>query len=102
MGRKILHNYNKSQRKSGDKRGKIGLQLPIMDKNGTYLSVGDMIQYGKYYEGRLLFNPSYNQYGVAIRWSMWYGDDEYNIDSYGKFVDIPMDNGARMEIEKIA
>lgn len=26
---------------------------------------------------------------------------KYNIDSYGKFIVIPMDNGARMELEMI-
>ena len=33
--------------------------------------------------------------------SMWYGDDEYDINSYGKFIKIPLDNGAKMQIEKI-
>lgn len=29
-----------------------------------------------------------------------YGDDKYDINSYGKFIDIPMDNGTKMEIKK--
>ena len=32
---------------------------------------------------------------------MWYGTDKYDIKSYGKFVAIPMNNGARMKIEQI-
>ena len=38
---------------------------------------------------------------MALDYSMWHGDDKYNIHSYGKFIDIPMDNGAKMEIELI-
>lgn len=72
-----------------------------MDKHRTYLSVGDEIRYGEY-KGILLYNYHYEQYGVALSYSMCYGDDKYNIDSYGTFIEIPMDNGARMEIELIS
>lgn len=98
--RKILKNNKKSKRIHGTTKGKIGTLLSIMDKNGYFLSVGDSIRYGKY-QGILLYNPEYSQYGVAIDGSMWYGDDPYNIGSYGKFIDIPMDNGGRMNIELI-
>lgn len=98
--RKILKNSKKSKRLNGTTKGKIGTQLNIMDKFGNYLSVGDEINYGEY-NGILLYNYSYKQYGVALDYSMWYGNDKYNIDSYGKFIEIPMDNGARMELEKI-
>lgn len=82
------------------KKGKIGMQLCIIDKFRNLLNVGDDIKYGEY-KGVLLYNHHYEQYGIALDYSMWYGDDKYNIDSYGKFVKIPMDNGARMEIEKL-
>ena len=36
--------------------------------------------------GILLYNHYYDQYGVALDYSMWYGNDKYNIDSYGKFI----------------
>lgn len=98
--KKILKNTNKSKRLSGSKKGIIGTQLCLIDKSGNLLSVGDDIRYGEY-RGVLLYNHHYDQYGVAIKDSMWYGDDKYNIDSYGKFVGIPMDNGARMEITKL-
>ena len=65
------------------------------------LSVGDEIKYWQY-KGILLYNHYYNQYGIALDYSMWYRADKYDIDSYGKFIDIPMDNGARMEIELIS
>jgi len=72
----------------------------LTDRFGNLLSVGDEIKYGKY-RGILLYNYHYEQYGVALDYSMWYGDDKYNIDSYGKFIEIPMDNGTRIELEKI-
>lgn len=98
--RKILKNNNKSKRISGSVKGKIGTPLNILDKYMNYLFVGDEVKYGEY-KGILLYNHHYGQYGVALDYSMWYGNDKYNIDSYGKFIDIPMDNGARMEIELI-
>ena len=99
--RKILKNNNKSKRINGTTKSKIGTPLNIVDKHMNNLSVGDEIKYGKY-KGMLLYNHHYNRYGAALDYSMWYGNDKYNIDSYGKFIDIPMDNGARMEIELIS
>ena len=99
--RKIFKNNSKSKRISGTNKGKIGIQLCILDKVGNSLLVGDEIKYGKY-KGVLLYNYHYDQYGVAVEDSMWYGDDKHNIDSYGKFIEIPMDNGARMELEVIS
>lgn len=99
--RKVLKNNNKSKRLNGTNKGKIGTQLYILDKFGNSLSVGDEIKYGKY-KGILLYNYHYDQYGIALSDSMWYGDDICNIDSYGKFIEIPMDNGARMELELIS
>ena len=98
--RKILKNNKKSKRLNGTSKGKIGTILGIQDKNGEYLVVGDFISYGDY-TGFLLYNHHYDRYGVALSYSMWYGDDKFNIDSYGKFIEIPMDNGARMELEKL-
>ena len=97
---KILNNYNKSKRISVTSKGRVGTMLKLLDKNRSILSVGDTIKYGEY-KGVLLYNHHYDEYGVALDYSMWYGDDKYNIDSYGKFISIPMDNGARMELEKV-
>lgn len=96
--RKILNNYRKSKRINGMKNGKIGSPTSLIDKNGTSIKVGDSVKYGER-KGILLFNPSCGKYGIALEHSMWYGDDKYDISSYGKFVPIPLDNGARMEIE---
>ena len=97
---KVLNNYCKTKRLNGTSKGKIGTLLQLMDKNRELLSIGDTVRYGEY-KGVLLYNHHLEQYGVALDYSMWYGDDKYNIDSYGKFIEIPMDNGARMEIEKL-
>lgn len=97
---KVLNNYGKSKRLNGTSKGKIGTVLRLIDKNREILSVGDTVRYGEY-KGVLLYNHHTGQYGVALDYSMWYGDNKYNIDSYGKFIEIPMDNGARMEIEKL-
>lgn len=97
---KVLNNYNKSKRLNGTSKSRIGTVLHLMDRNKEILSVGDTVRYGEY-QGVLLYNHHYDQYGIALDYSMWYGDDKYNIDSYGKFINIPMDNGARMEIEKL-
>ena len=98
--RKVLNNPNKSKRISGTTKGKVGTVLSLLDKNKETLCVGDFVKYSGYH-GILLYNHYSDEYGVALDYSMWYGDDKYNIDSYGKFLAIPMDNGARMEIEKL-
>lgn len=98
--RKILKNKNKSERMHGAPKGKIGVMLNIVDKNNILLSVGDHVKYGNY-RGVLLYNYHCGQYGIALDESMWYGDNLYDINSYGKFVEIPLDNGAKMELEKL-
>lgn len=98
--RKILKNNYKSKRLNGTSDGRIGTILGLMDKHKNFLVVGDEVRYGEY-KGIILYEPERKGYGVALDYSMWYGDDKYNIHSYGKFIDIPMDNGARMEIELI-
>ena len=99
--RKVLNNNNKSRRLNGSTKGKIGLTLSIKDKNNKVLCVGDYIYYGNY-KGFLLYNHHSDEYGIALEHSQWYGDNKYDINSYGKFISIPMDNGAKMELEKIA
>lgn len=98
--RKILKNNYKSKRLNGTSKGRIGTILGLMDKDRNFLVVGDRVRYGEY-QGILLYESERRGYGVALLDSMWYGTDKYDIKSYGKFIDIPMDNGARMEIELI-
>ena len=98
--RKILKNNNKSKRLIGHPKAKIGTELSLLDKNNNKLSVGDTVKYFNY-KGILLYNHNSDEYGVALDYSMWYGDNKYSIDSYGKFLSIPMDNGAKMELERL-
>lgn len=98
--RKILTNHSKSQRINGTTLGKIGTLLNIQDKHNNWLVVGDRVKYGDNI-GILLYNYHYKEYGIALEDSNYYGDDIYNIDSYGKFVNIPMDNGGKLTIERL-
>ena len=84
-----------------------GLPLGIHDMNGTELYIGDII---RWYQGDtyvvciILFNSNYKTIDAMVRNSMRYGDNMYNMydeNSYGKSYQIPMDDGARMQIEKI-
>ena len=98
MTRKIIKNTK--IRLSGTSKGRLGTELSILDKNNNKLIIGDSIRYGEY-QGVLLYNHHSNEYGVALDYSMWYGDNKYDINSYGKFISIPLDNGAKMELERI-
>lgn len=98
--RKVLRNNYKSKRLNGTPEGRFGTILGLMDKHKNFLVVGDEVRYGEY-KGIILYEPERGGYVVALDHSMWYGDDKYDIKSYGKAIDIPMDNGARMEIELI-
>ena len=92
--------YTKQYRKSGDKHNRIGIPIGIHDRNGTELKVGDKIKWGEY-DGIILWNKDTESYWFLISNSKWYGDNEYDDDSYGKGFELRMDNGARMEMELI-
>ena len=88
----------KRERKTPKRRYHIGDITKIQDKNGDYLCIGDKIRYGEY-TGRFFLN--YGTPCVALDYSMWYGDDEFSMDSYGKCIYIPADNGGKMNLEII-
>lgn len=58
-----------------DKNGKT---LRIRDK--VYCKLGD----GTIAEGRILWHKDEEQYLVLFKYSMWYGEDEFDYHSYGK------------------
>lgn len=95
---KVLNNYSKSKRLNGTKEGVIGKNLYLLDKNNNLIHVGDYVRYAEY-TGYVLYNPESREYGVALDYSLWYGDNKYDINGYGKFVSLPMDNGAKLELE---
>lgn len=89
----------KSHRLNGHKNNKIGTPLGIHDKNGKELKSGDEILY--FGEKCIILWNDYC-YAAMIMSSCWYGDrDKYSAKSYGKRYQLPMDDGARMEIEVI-
>lgn len=86
----------KREHKTPKKKFHIGDITKIQDKNGFLLHTGDKIKYGEY-TGRFLLN--YEMPCIAPDYSMWYGDDEFSMDSYGKCIYIPVDNGGKMNLE---
>ena len=91
----------KEHRINGHKNCRIGIPLGIHDKHGNELYTGDTVGWGNY-DGILLWNIVNNCYMFCISYSMWYGDDIYNAESYGKGFELNMDDGARMEMLKMA
>lgn len=91
----------KSHRLNGHKNQRIGIPLGIHDKNGIELLTGDKIHWRKN-DGIILWNLECNEYWFLLSYSKWYGDDEYDCNSYGKGYRLPMDDGAKMEITKLA
>lgn len=96
----MRRNTRESKTRKIDYTKRLGHPLGIFDRNNTELCFGDEVQYGRY-QGILLYNYAYKEYGLALNGSMWYGENKYSIDSYGKWVAVPMDNGAKMELVKV-
>ena len=92
--------YRKGFRKNGDSRARIGIPLGIHDRDKRELCTGDLVRWHNTF-GRLLFNKSDGLYWFFIWNSRWYGDDEYDSESYGKGWLLPMDDGARMEMKYV-
>lgn len=93
--RKIL---TKRERFSGYAKSRIGIELGIHDKNRISLRVGDKVKCGDF-EGIILYNPWSKRYEFFYGYSRWYGDNEYDSNSYGKSFNIPMDDGMRTQLE---
>ena len=86
---------------------KIGTILGIQDKNNDWLYSGDYVTCGSY-EGRIFLekpmikNSHKVKYAmIALNYSMWYGDNEFDLDSYGKFIYVKLDNGSKMDLERL-
>ena len=69
---------------------------------GTELCSGDEVFfYAK--KCIILWNRESSQYEAMLSDTCWYGNkDKYDAESYGKSLRLPMDDGARMEIKRIA
>ena len=60
----------------------------FVDKNGKTLRTRDKVYCrltdGTMAEGRILYHEAAKQYMVLFKYSMWYGEDEFDYNSYGK------------------
>lgn len=60
----------------------------FVDKNGKTLRERDKVycrlEDGTMAEGRILYHKDEKQYLVLFKYSMWYGEDEFDYHSYGK------------------
>lgn len=60
----------------------------FVDKNGKTLRTRDKVycrlEDGTMAEGRILYHKDAKQYMVLFKYSMWYGEDEFDYNSYGK------------------
>lgn len=88
------------------KKERIGLPTGLLDRNRIEIMTGDIVRLkGTTYrcpvKGPVMWNRHYNTYGIFLDYSLWYGDNPYDPDCYGKFVEIPADNGMRMELELV-
>jgi hypothetical protein len=79
---------------------RIGILTGLLDVNGDEIRTGDTIHIkSRNYTGIVLWHRDYQCFGLFM--GMWYGDNPYDADSYGKFITIPADNGMRMELETV-
>ena len=88
--------HHKPYKPKASTNQRIGIPTGFLDKNKVEIKSGDYIQYGEY---KCIVLWNYGKWEAMILYSQWYGDDEFDCNSYGKSLSIPTDNGARMEIE---
>ena len=99
MHRKILGGKNHSLPRL---KCQIGEFSGLYDKNDTPICWGDVILWtGKNHCGGC------GDYGILLKnefgkptiyYRMWYGDNKFDHNSYGKSCPVPIDNGAKMHI----
>ncbi len=60
----------------------------FVDKNGNTLRERDKVKCrledGFWDDGIILYHKAEKQYLVLFKYSMWYGEDEFDYNSYGK------------------
>ena len=77
--------------------------MPIFyDKNGKVLRVRDKVlcklDDGTIEEGIILYDKRVEEYMVFFKYSMWYGKDELDCNSYGKAYVLKDCNGEDLEL----
>lgn len=83
------------------KKERIGLPTGLLDCDRNEIMTGDFVRFrSSGYSGPVMWHRKVGCYGVFM--GLWYLDkNPYDPDCYGKFLPIPQDNGARMDIERI-
>lgn len=80
------------------KMDRVGVSTGLLDKFGNEILSGTKVRISPNYEGIVLYNRNMKCFGLFF--GLWYGDkNPYDSDCYGKYINIPKDNGMRMEIE---
>lgn len=77
-----------------------GIPIGIHDKNGKELCIGDKILYGGV-ACIVLWDSDCLCYRAFLLSSKWYGENDYDFNSYGKCYELSADEGARILIEKV-
>lgn len=81
-----------------DKRERVGLPTGLYDLQNSEIMTGDMVEIiSSSIIGRVFWNRYEQAYGLF--YGCWYADrDQFNVDSYGKFIRINSDQGMKMDL----
>lgn len=90
----------RKQNVTGHRNQRIGIPIGIHDKNGAEICSGDTIVWGDE-TCIVLWHTLYAEWWALICRSNMKSGDIYDSDSYYKGYPLKMDDGARMNIEKI-
>lgn len=79
----------------------IGIPTGLLDCEGNQIFTGDIVCLisTPYYYGPVMWNRYQEQYGIFMSLKRY--ADPFDVENYGKFIRIPLDNGMRMNIRKI-
>lgn len=94
----MCYKNRREHRLNGHKNCRIGISLGIHDMSNIELHSGDTILYDDV-PCIVLWNTYYSEWWAMIISSRWYGDNQYDAESYGKGYKLPMDDGAKMSIK---
>lgn len=83
------------------KNERVGIHTGLFERNGRELVTGNKVRFiSSGYEGILLWHREQKCFGIFR--GLWYGDqDPYNAGCYGKFIPVPKDQGAKMDLELV-
>ena len=101
VNRKLMRNKHKENMMYHVKEERLGSITGIQTEDGRFARAGDIVCFkGKkhYYTGILLYNKKRKCFGICSYLEK-IGADKYDANSYMYFMEIPTDNGAKMNVE---